>query len=108
MGRTVVLSLMRDAAPRFDQYIDGVWPSVPEIQPYAPIDKLRNHGWNGACRQVPSLWKHHCVASSAEAAIEHQIIPIEAIACRCRVGFRDAEANRLTLFHGGKWNHHNL
>ena len=69
---------------------------------------MRDGGRDGAGGEIPACGKDDGVAGTTQVAIEYQFVAVKLVAGRGSVGFGDAQADGLALFHWRKRNQDNL
>src|SRR5258708_22021539 len=84
-----------DSPLGFQQHIHGIRPSIPEIEPDAPVWQLRDRRGNGAGGQIPNRRKDDGIARPPNAAAEHQVVPFQPVAGRSSVSLGNSQAHRL-------------
>src|SRR5260370_30089099 len=87
----------------FQKHVDGIRTCIPEIEPDAPVGKLRDRCGDGAGREIPSSGKNDSVTRTAQAPVEDLFVAIQAIADEAGVSLGDSQSYRLPLFHARKW-----
>src|SRR5258706_38431 len=109
-SQTVLSLLLPGGHPplRLNQYIRGVRPPIPEVQPHSPIRKQADRCGNRARCQVPPFGQHDSIARPAQASVKHQVVPLQAVTSDRRIRLRNPQPYRLPLLHRRKPHHHHL